>query len=398
MIVMEEIIVLNFTQEELVELDAKHTVSEIVQQPRLWKELIAMYKQNKERINDFFESVKIKHDQVRVLLTGAGTSAYVGETFEEYLNKQNQSSDFTFESLSTTSIVSNPTDYLYQNTPTILVSYARSGNSPESLATVELAEQLIDDLYQVTITCSKEGKLAQKAKDEEDTLLLLMPDESNDQGFAMTSSFTCMSLMTLLLFDTKSDEQKEAIVRSLIDSAEDVLSQANDIKAIVTEDFSRLVYLGSGSLEGISKEAQLKILELTAGEVISMYESPLGFRHGPKSFVNDETVIILFQSSNTYTNQYSLDLLNEVKGDQIAKAVWSVTLNSESPFEGNEITIRSDKRTEANDSYNGLVYIVFAQMVALFTSIQVNNNPDNPSPTGTVNRVVKGVTIHPYNG
>ena len=37
-----------------------------------------------------------------------------------------------------------------------------------------------------------------------------------------------------------------------------------------------------------------------------------------------------------------------------------------------------------------------AQTVALLTSVKVGNTPDTPSPTGTVNRVVKGVTIHPF--
>ncbi|ERI05825.1 hypothetical protein HMPREF9069_00562 [Atopobium sp. oral taxon 810 str. F0209] len=46
--------------------------------------------------------------------------------------------------------------------------------------------------------------------------------------------------------------------------------------------------------------------------------------------------------------------------------------------------------------YLGLPYILFAQTVALNTSIKVGNTPDTPSPTGTVNRVVKGVSIHPF--
>ena len=47
------------------------------------------------------------------------------------------------------------------------------------------------------------------------------------------------------------------------------------------------------------------------------------------------------------------------------------------------------------EAYLALPYILAAQIIALNTSIKVGNTPDTPSPTGTVNRVVKGVTIHP---
>ena len=48
------------------------------------------------------------------------------------------------------------------------------------------------------------------------------------------------------------------------------------------------------------------------------------------------------------------------------------------------------------DAYLALPMIVTAQIIALDTSIKVANKPDTPSPTGTVNRVVKGVIIHEY--
>ena len=49
-----------------------------------------------------------------------------------------------------------------------------------------------------------------------------------------------------------------------------------------------------------------------------------------------------------------------------------------------------------NDIYRVFPYIVYAQLFALLTSLKVENKPDTPSPTGTVNRVVQGVIIHEY--
>jgi tagatose-6-phosphate ketose/aldose isomerase len=51
---------------------------------------------------------------------------------------------------------------------------------------------------------------------------------------------------------------------------------------------------------------------------------------------------------------------------------------------------------EHDNAYLGFNYIVAAQMLALYKSLSYNITPDNPCPTGEVNRVVKGVILHPY--
>lgn len=255
---------------------------------------------------------------------------------------------------------------------------------------------MIDDFYQLTITCSKDGKLAQKAQGDAKNLVLLMPERANDQGFAMTGSFTTMTLTTLLVLDTIEETEKESIVGELINLGESVISREDTIMEIAEKGFSRIVYLGSGSLEGLSIEAQLKMLELTAGEVVTAYESPLGFRHGPKSIVNEDTAIIVFNSTNAYTRQYDQDLLKELHADKIAKTIWSLTTDAKDHFEGDSFLYEKTSEVDLHDAYLALPYVVFAQTLALMTSVKLNNKPDNPSPTGTVNRVVQGVTIHNY--
>ena len=65
----------------------------------------------------------------------------------------------------------------------------RSGNSPESVATVQIANEQIKTLFHLTITCAKEGQVSKNAATDERNILLLMPEKSNDAGFAMTGSF-----------------------------------------------------------------------------------------------------------------------------------------------------------------------------------------------------------------
>lgn len=385
---------LDYTKEELLELGAEITTREIYQQPEVWKEAFENYKAQKEQIDAFLADIEAKYDYIKVILTGAGTSAYVGDTLVPYFKEVYDERKWNFNAIATTDIVANPTFYLKKEVPTVLVSFARSGNSPESVATVDLAKQLVDELYQVTITCAEEGKLAQQAHGDKRNLLLLQPSRSNDAGFAMTSSFTSMMLTALLVFDKSDLATKEARFEVLARLATQVLDNVADVKELVDLDFNRVIYLGAGPFFGLSHEAQLKILELTAGQVATMYESPVGFRHGPKSLINEDTVVLVFGTTTDYTRQYDLDLVREVAGDQIARRV--VLLSDQAFGLENVKEVALGCGGVLNDIYRVFPYIVYAQLFALLTSLKVENKPDTPSPTGTVNRVVQGVIIHEF--
>lgn len=384
------------TNKELEQLGAKITTREIEQQPELWQQTWSIYQEKKSEIDEFLATINQKWGKVRVIFTGAGTSAYVGNTITPYLQKHGDRSKYNFEAIDTTKIVSTPEDYLEKSTPTILVSFARSGNSPESVATVELAKKMVTNLYQVAITCAPEGKLAQDLKGDTTGLVLLMPEKSLDQGFAMTGSFSCMSLAALLVFDTLADHEKKEIIDQIAEMGQSVINREAEIQSLVDTDFNRIVYIGSGCLGGLAEETRLKILELTAGEVAALFDTSMGLRHGPKSFLNSNTIVFDYVSNNSYTRQYDLDILNEIKDDQIVPLVMAVGQEKEGQnYSGASFTFSEKKLLP--DAYLALPDVMFGQTVALLTSIKVNNKPDTPSPTGTVNRVVKGVTIHEFN-
>lgn len=384
------------SDEELKKLGAVITTREIQQQPDLWKQTLKIYQDKEAEIHSFLDKIHDKFGKVKVIFTGAGTSAYVGNTVMPYLRKHGDRSRYDFEAIDTTKIVSTPEDYLEENTPTILVSFARSGNSPESVATVEIAKKIVKNLYQLAITCAPEGHLAKDLEGDETGLVMLMPAKSLDQGFAMTGSFSCMSLATLLVFDTLADDKKAKIVNEISKMGQSVIDREDQIQKIVNTDFDRITYIGSGALGGLAEEARLKILELTAGEVAALFDTSMGLRHGPKSFLDKKTIVFDFVSNNAYTRQYDLDILDEIKGDGIVPLVMGVGQEkSGQNFDGEFFNFENDELLP--DAYLALPDIMFGQTIALMTSVKVNNKPDTPSPTGTVNRVVKGVTIHEYN-
>lgn len=389
-----------YSEEKLDTLGARITTEEIKQQPKLWQETLDIYEGKKQEIKDFLAKVTADSQgkRVRVIFTGAGTSQYVGDTVTPHLNQTGDTSQFVFESYATTDIVAHPQSYLFPDETTILVSFARSGNSPESLAAKEIANKYVNNIYHLLITCASEGKLATESEGKENEFLLLMPEKSNDAGFAMTGSFTCMTLSAMLVFDTTADSEKAEYVKAAATLGEEVVSREEDIQKWVDLDYDRVVYLGSGSLSGLAREAQLKLLELTAGQVATVFDSSMGFRHGPKSFINEKTIVFDFVANDTYTSQYDYDILTEVATDDIAQATVGIeqqTQDSGKEFEGSRFTFSSDAIL-LPAGYLALPYIMVAQTFALLTSVKVDNTPDTPSATGTVNRVVKGVTIHEF--
>lgn len=380
--------------EELTAMGANITTAEIRQQPELWEDTLGIYRSNLAKVEEFLaEARAMANGRLTVIFTGAGTSDYVGDTIAPYLRRHGDTDAYEFKAIATTDLVSAPYDFLRAKDPTLLVSFARSGNSPESLAAVDVVRQVVDDVRFLNVTCAPEGHLAVQSADDPHALTLLIP-RANDKGFAMTGSYTCMTLLSTLIFDEASDEQKAEWVETIAKMGEEVISREPEIADYLAGDFNRVTYLGSGSFGGLAQESQLKILELAHGLVATSYDTSMGYRHGPKSFVDDKTLVFVFVNNDAYTRQYDIDILNEIGGDEIAQHTVAVQQEGTTVYEGESFTFKGYEALP--EGYLALPFVMFAQAISLLNSVRVGNTPDTPSPTGTVNRVVKGVTIHPF--
>ena len=379
---------------ELEELGAYATTSEIIQQPDIWLDTFDVYAQHAEEVRAFLESARpAEGGRVTVVFTGAGSSEYVGNTCSPYLRSVVRGHGFDFKPVASTDLVSAPTQFLSPDDPTVLVSFARSGNSPESLAAIEVVRTVCTSVKFLNITCAPDGRLATEMQNDPDALTLLLP-RANDDGFAMTGSYSCMYLLATLLFDPSDDDSKRAWVEAASRLGRDVLRREEQVSSYVEGDFSRVTYLGSGALGGLAQEAQLKILELAAGETATSFGTSMGYRHGPKSFVDGGTLVFLFVSNDHYTRQYDLDMLNEIKADGICKRVVAIEQDTGELFGGTSFDLSGEEALP--DGYLVLPFVIFGQTIALHNSIRVDDTPDTPSPTGQVTRVVHGVTIHPF--
>ena len=365
--------------------DGGATILEIGQQPDAWREVAGGADAQAAR---FLSRIAGRPD-LRVILAGAGSSAFAGEIAAPALRRH---LGRRVEAIATTSIVASPLDYLERNTPTLVVSFGRSGNSPESLATTALADELVDDVWHLIFTCDRDGELGRAHSGRANSLVVYMPERTNDSGFAMTSSLTSMLLSCLMMLGPAEREDAEALARA----AEHVVGLQPDIRALAQTKKQRFVYLGSGPLEGLARESALKLLELTAGEVVTYFDSPLGFRHGPKSVLDGDTLVVVYVSTDPYTRRYDLDIIAEIRG-QLGEDAVTVIGTEPIPAElGPAVVIPGLEGID--DSLVALVYLVYAQYLALFASLECAKTPDNPFPSGEVSRVVQGVTIYPMGG
>jgi tagatose-6-phosphate ketose/aldose isomerase len=383
--------VLDLHLNALMNAGATHTAREIAQQPAVWRSVHELLERERPALDAFLAPL-LDRPQLRILLTGAGSSAFIGQCLAPaLLREQGHRPGIRIEALASTDIVSSPDRCLQADVPTLMVSFARSGNSPESLAAVALADRLVKDCHHLAITCAADGALNRDLHEHPRAFVLLLPDETHDRAFAMTSSFTGMLLAAAWAFALPL-----LPVATIGDAAACLLGKQIDrLHELANGTFERLVFLGSNTLLGLAREAALKVLELTDGQLVAAADSTLGFRHGPKTVVNGRTLVVVIVSNDPYTRQYDLDLLHELRREGLAARVLALYAGSKPSAGADDVNLALP--ADAPDLALAPVALVFAQVLALLTSLRLGLTPDNPSASGTVSRVVRGVTIHPLS-
>ncbi|HEJ8021569.1 TPA: SIS domain-containing protein [Serratia liquefaciens] len=367
---------------------ALHTAREIWQQPDLWDALHRQLQEQQALWQPFLAPL-LANPRLQIVLCGAGSSAFAGRALAPWLREKTGRDVVAY---GTTDIVANPHQYLDLTRPTLLVSFARSGNSPESVATVELADQLLPESYHLMLVCNPDSQLAHYAHQRENVCSLVMPQGSNDQSFAMTSSFSCMMLSAALLLGPHSLSEAQRPLATMVARCRELRETLQpQVKALAASGFRRYITLGGSCFTGLAEEASLKMLELTAGQIVTRYDSPLGLRHGPKFMVDDQTLVLLMFSNGDYARQYDRDLWNELHRDGLAMQMVGLT-GSAQPVSDMMLNLHHAE----DDVWLLFPYLLFTQMLAFESSLALGMTPDNPCPTGEVNRVVKGVTIYRY--
>jgi tagatose-6-phosphate ketose/aldose isomerase len=340
------------------------TRSEIFQQPELWRTTIARAREfNADRFAGIDD----------VVITGAGTSAHAATAVAAAWPGA--------RAIPTTDLLVN---YEIDFPPAdILLSLARSGDSPESVGVVEKIQRAYPSVKQFAITCNPEGRLARHPGVE----ALLLDPRTNDRSLVMTSSFSNLVLGGLC---ARNLPELESALPRISDEAESALAEFEELARIIaTRQFSRAIILASSSMRGAAREASLKLLEMTSGQIAALPETYLGLRHGPMSFLRDDTLVLCFISSSPETRRYELDLLRELRSKKLGYVV-AVADKECVPADRHVRAIAPNLPDRLRTPFE----IIFPQLLGLHLSLKAGLDPDNPSPGGVINRVVQGVQIY----
>jgi tagatose-6-phosphate ketose/aldose isomerase len=381
------------SEAEKVEKGLLHTPREIAQQPDTWASTFRLVGERIEEVRAFLAAAGIggaARARPTVFLIGAGTSDYIGRCLAPLLRRTWRCEVFAIPS---TELLTATDDYTASDRPQLWISFSRSGDSSEGVAVLEEALDRFRNVRHVVVSCNAGGRMTRSIAGRANALRIVLDDETNDRGLAMTSSFTNMVVAGQCLAHAFHPEAYGPVLEGLVATGYDLLPRAADAAARLVDDgFSKVCFLGTGALAGAAAEAALKVLELTSGRIVTFAESYLGVRHGPLSAVDRDTLVVAFVSGEARRRGYELDLLGEIAEKRLAKRI--VCVGPDAAVPPSDAAVELVGIGADSDYYRPVLDVVVAQLLGLFASLRLDLTPDAPSPSGAINRVVTQVRIH----
>jgi len=386
---------LTLADEEKKRRGLVYTPREIAQQPETWGTSCMICQGRSADISRFLQSSGIgdgSEPPAKVILVGAGTSDYVGESVQSLLAKE---WGCEAAAIPSTDLLTNADDVIRPDRRYLWISFSRSGDSPEAVAVLGAAIARFPLVRHIVVTCNEQARMVREFGDRPGVLPIVLSDRVNDRGLAMTSSFSNMVVAGQCLAHIRSPRAYADLLHRLTAAAGKFMSPCADLAArLARQSFSRVCFLGTGPLKAVARESALKLLELTAGRVYTFYDSYLGLRHGPLSAVEGSTLVVAYISGDERRRSYELDLLEELKDKRLPGRIAAVC-----PFLTNRVRGVSDDAIsldvgEVPDDYRPIIDVIFAQLLGLFASVHLGMRPDTPSPNGAISRVVRPIKIY----
>ena len=381
---------------ERAERGLEHTPREIWQQPETWGTTYRICSERNSELRDALRRAGIGRGTASptAYLIGAGTSDYTGRALVPLLRSRWGCDAWAVPS---TTLLTDFDEFHAAGKEYLWISFSRSGDSPESVAVLERALEKNRSIHHLVITCNQHGAMAELcSRHRERALALVLDDAVNDRGLAMTSSFSNMLIAAQCVAHSDDLDEFGAVVSGLSESGRQFLPLAAETAAEITSlGCARACFVGSGVLRGVADECALKVVELSAGKVTTLAETPLGLRHGPMSSVDGQTLFVAFLSGDARRRGYELDLLREIDRKRLGRVRLAVTAGN-----GAEVSELVDYRLPLNrpvdfpDHYRPALDVMLGQLLGLFASLRCGLKPDQPSPTGAITRVVQPIKLY----
>ena len=371
----------------------RHTLREIGQQPLTWLETTAIALDHLPVFQAVLARVSGDGQPGTIVFTGSGSSLYAGECLSPALQARLR---IPVHAVAAGEVLTHPTGWLPPKGPCLIVSLARSGNSPESCGVVDTLHDTAPECRHLVITCNRRGRLATSYAGDPRVSTVVLDDKTHDRSLVMTSSFTNMVLASQLLGLTRDAEAYRARGETLARlGAGLLLGHADALARVARGAYRSAVYLGSGCRYGSARESALKMLEMTAGQVTTFPETYLGLRHGPMAALNGEALVVCFLSVDPVVRAYETDLVRELSRKKLGAGKVIVGQDVPPDLAGPEDLVVDVPGLDAlGDDGAPPLDLLVGQLLAFFRCLSVGLRPDMPSDDGVISRVVEDFAIH----
>lgn len=388
---------LHLPEQEKAERGLEHTPREISQQPSTWNTTYQRCGDRIDGLNQILRRAGVGRGSMSsptVYLIGAGTSDYTGRALAPLLRERWGCDVWAVPS---TTMLTEFEHFHRAGREYLWISFSRSGESPEGVALLERALAKTREIHHIAVTCSKNGRMAQLCEAQPDrALAIILDDAVNDRGLAMTSSFTNMVLAGQCIANAEELNSFAPVVSNLAEIGRQFLPTAADVaSSLTTLGCTRACFVGSAALRAVADECALKVVELSAGRVTTLAETPLGLRHGPMSSVDGNTLFVAFLANDSRRRGYELDLLREMNRKQLGKCRAVISAQGAEDLSGlADFYLTLPNATELPDLYRPVLDVMLGQLIGLFSSLRCGLKPDQPSPDGTITRVVQPIKLY----
>ncbi|NII07405.1 SIS domain-containing protein [Luteibacter anthropi] len=364
------------------ELGYADTLREILQQPATWRVTAGSQAVAHRELIERVLAFRPEH----VVITGSGSSVYVGEAVAPVLQAE---LGVPVRAIPAGDLLTHRVGVLAEGRG-LLVSIARSGNSPESVGAVDAVLTHAPAWHHLAITCNADGALATRYTDDRRVDAIVLDERTNDRSLVMTSSFTNMLLAASEVAPGAAAPADG--VAALAERVVDIYADA--LASMASSGRDTAVYLGSAGAFGAAREAALKMLEMSGGDTVTLAETFLGFRHGPMAWLNRKGLLVAFLSGDVATRAYESDLLRELNAKNLGATRVVVGQDIDPELVGaSGLAIDLPGLYDLPPAQQLLVHTFVGQWLAFFRCLQLGHKPDTPSE-GVLTRVVGEFALH----
>jgi glutamine---fructose-6-phosphate transaminase (isomerizing) len=337
-----------------------HTLAEILSQPHCWSNCLKEVERRKlaEEIREKFA------DATEWLFIGCGSSYYIALAAAASWTAL---TGLRARGVAASELLLYPELVLAGSEGLAPVLISRSGRTSETLRAAEFLEGE-KNIRTLAVTCTSDQPLEQVAT----TTLALLP--ADEESTVMTRSFTSMLMSLQYTAAVLAENHAFAkCLRKLPSAAEKVLGTLHpQIREFVAaREFNDYVCLGQGPFYGAACESTLKLAEMSVSYA-QCYRT-LEFRHGPKSIVSPETLIIFLLSETSYDAE--CDVLQEVKS--LGGTTMAIANQADDRLRASA-DVLIEFGFEVSELARLAPYVFAGQLLGLHTGLKKGLDPDNP--------------------